>query len=191
MKLVVGLGNPGPEYSKTRHNIGFLAVDKIVEKFNIKKSSTRFSSTYYELNAKNKLIVVMPQTYMNRSGIAIQGFCNFFKIPSKDVMVIHDDLDLDLGRIKVKIGGGSGGHNGLKSVDQHIGQNYLRIRLGIGKPDKQVDVADYVLKKFYDEEKLIVDIMTSFVAENIEDLLVDDLSLNTLSRFLAKYNKKP
>jgi PTH1 family peptidyl-tRNA hydrolase len=193
IKLIVGLGNPGIEYSKTRHNIGFISINKLVEFFNIKKFSNRYNSIYFEINnlKGNKVFFLMPQTYMNNSGIAVQAFCRFFKIQTNDVVVIHDDIDLELGKIKVKIGGGHGGHNGLKSIDQHIGQNYLRIRLGVGKPHSGIDVADYVLNNFSKTEETIANRMVDFVADNISELLNKNVSADDISRFIAMYSNKP
>lgn len=192
MKLIVGLGNPGIEYAKTRHNIGFIVIQEIAKKLNIEKFSSKYNALYAETKiAKNKVLLVMPQTYMNRSGTAVQGFCTFFKIKPEDVIAIHDDIDLETGKIKVKLGGGNGGHNGLKSIDQCIGQNYWRIRLGIGKPVGPIDVADYVLSNFSKSDEKVVEEMCQFVVNNVEDLLVENLSSDNTSRFLAKYSKKP
>jgi PTH1 family peptidyl-tRNA hydrolase len=192
MKLLVGLGNPGEEYSRTRHNIGFLAINEIAKKFHVEKFNSKYNSLCTEIKiGKNRILLVMPQTYMNRSGTAVQGFCTFFRIKPENVIVIHDDIDLDTGRIKVKLGGGHGGHNGLKSMDQCIGQNYLRVRLGIGKPIGPIDVADYVLSRFHRDEEHYVSEMIQFVANNIDDLLIENVSADNISRFLAKYSKKP
>lgn len=192
MKLLVGLGNPGEEYSKTRHNIGFLAIYEIAKRFGVEKFNSKYNSLCAEIKVgKHKVLLIMPQGYMNRSGSAVQGFCTFFKIKPEDIVVIHDDIDLDIGKIKVKRGGGTGGHNGLKSIDQCIGQNYLRIRLGIGKPNGPIDVADYVLGRFKKDEEGYVAEMIQFVTNNIEDLLVGEVSPDNISRFLAKYSKKP
>ena len=193
IKLIVGLGNHGPKYVKTRHNIGFMAVNQLVEYFNLKTFNKRYDAIYYEINLSKdtKIILIMPQTYMNNSGVAVQGFCRFFKIPTSDVIVIHDDIDLELGKIKVKIGGGNGGHNGLKSVDQHIGPNYLRIRLGVGKPQNDINVADYVLNNFSMADSIVVNQMIDFIVDNISDLLGANITLDDISRFIAKYSNKP
>jgi PTH1 family peptidyl-tRNA hydrolase len=193
IKLIVGLGNHGVKYLKTRHNIGFMAIKKLVENFDLKTFNKRYDAIYYEMNFSKdiKIILIMPQTYMNNSGVAVQKFCRFFKIPANDVIVIHDDIDLELGKIKVKIGGGNGGHNGLKSIDQHIGANYLRIRLGVGKPQNDMDVADYVLNNFSKSEEVIVNLMVDFIVNNISDLLGVNISLDDISRFIAKYINQP
>jgi PTH1 family peptidyl-tRNA hydrolase len=192
IKLIVGLGNHGVKYLKTRHNIGFMAIKKLVENFDLKTFNKRYDAIYYEMNFSKdiKIILIMPQTYMNNSGVAVQKFCRFFKIPANDVIVIHDDIDLELGKIKVKIGGGNGGHNGLKSIDQHIGANYLRIRLGVGKPQNDMDVADYVLNNFSKSEEVIVNLMVDFIVNNISDLLGVNISLDDISRFVAKYSNQ-
>jgi PTH1 family peptidyl-tRNA hydrolase len=184
MKLIVGLGNPGQEYLKTRHNIGFMVIDAIIKK-SFCNAAKKFNSMYCKLN--EQLICVMPQTYMNNSGIAVQSFCRFFKIKTEDVIVIHDDIDLELGKIKIKVGGGNGGHNGLKSIDTQIGLNYLRIRLGIGRPTSST--ADYVLQNFTKLELEFVEKMIVFVSENIAILTKQTVSANEISRFLSDYSK--
>lgn len=185
MKLVVGLGNPGPQYARTRHNIGFLTLFAIAQARDLTCTQKKFDSIFF--SEKNKLYV-LPQTYMNNSGVAVQNFSSFFKINSSDIIVIHDDIDLELGKIKVKIGGGHGGHNGLKSIDQHIGNNYLRVRLGIGK-QPYIDTADYVLQNFTRNEMIVVEKMILFVTAKIDDLLKDNVSADDISTFLTSYNK--
>jgi len=180
MKLLVGLGNPGAQYSKTRHNIGFMLIENIVGKLHMEK---KFNCLYGNIG---NILFAMPQTYMNRSGDAVQQIMNFYKISINDLIVVHDDIDLELGRIKVKIGGGNGGHNGLKSIDQNVGINYLRIRLGVGRP-QYCDVASYVLQNFRQEELSIVDKMLGFISANLGDLTKDNLSQNEINIFLNKY----
>ncbi len=188
VKLIVGLGNPGAQYTKTRHNIGFLAVEKLSEKFNISKYNTKFNAIYYgpfDCDTNCRVILMQPETYMNNSGSAVQAFCSFFKISIDNIIVIHDDIDLVLGKIKVKIGGGNGGHNGLKSIDSHIGTNYLRIRLGIDRPVNHQPVSDYVLQNFLASEIGSVDRMLESIATNIDCLLVERISVQNLNKFLA------
>lgn len=187
MKIVVGLGNPENKYENNRHNIGFLAIHEIIKSHNL-KTFKKFNSICSELH-KN-LILMMPQTYMNNSGIAMQECCRFYKIPVGNVIVIHDDVDLELSKIKIKIGGGNGGHNGLKSIDKHIGNEYLRVRLGVGKPQNpHISTADHVLQNFHTFEWPTVNNMLRFVCEHILEISQENLSPNDISRLLNVYSQ--
>ena len=151
MFLVVGLGNPGPEYALTRHNIGFMAVDVLAD-------AGRFTSkfhgeTYARTIEDEKVILLKPMTYMNLSGKSVQAAMAFYKIPPENVIVLHDELDLPLGKIRIKQGGGANGHNGLKDIDQMVGANYWRIRLGIGHPGMKEQVHGHVLSRFSNDEQ--------------------------------------
>ena len=138
MFLLVGLGNFGNKYALTRHNYGFLVLDKIIQHYNLQHNNIKFKADFFIGNIlTHKIIAIKPQTYMNLSGEAVLATANFYKIKPENVLVMHDDLDLLLGKIKYKNGGGSAGHNGLKSIDQLFANNYFRIRLGIGKPQQQ------------------------------------------------------
>lgn len=150
MFLVVGLGNPGADYALTRHNIGFIAVDALAD-------HAHFTSKFQGLVASRsiegeKLMLLKPMTYMNNSGRAVQAAMAFYKIAPKDVIVLHDELDLPLGKIRIKLGGGANGHNGLKDIDQCIGPDYWRIRLGIGHPGMKEQVHSHVLSRFGADE---------------------------------------
>ena len=146
--LIVGLGNPGADYAQTRHNIGFMVVDELVKKFNASNvSSSSFLGECYKF--KNHFLL-KPLTYMNLSGSSVIKVKNFYKI--EKVVVIHDDLDLPFGTLRFKEGGGHGGHNGLKSIDSNIGREYIRVRMGIGKPEHKGEVTSYVLGKFSNEQ---------------------------------------
>lgn len=152
--LIVGLGNPGNEYSKTRHNVGFMAVDHFAPHDAIWKKEKNALTTRTEINNKN-VILVKPQTYMNNSGDAVGALMTFYKIPLENIIVIHDDMDLKLGTYREKVGGGSAGHNGIKSIDNAIGNEYKRIRIGIGHPrdfESPIDPSDWVLGKFDNEQ---------------------------------------
>ena len=174
-KLIVGLGNPGVEYSKTRHNIGFMIVDMLHESFGSTKFKHKFSSDYSELTIhKHKAFLLKPQTFMNLSGHAVLQFVQFFKISLKDILIIHDDIDLEVGKIKVKSGGSHGGHNGLKSLDELIGSEYQRIRVGVARPVGSNDVAFHVLSKFTPEEYMIIENSMLAIIENITILLAGD-----------------
>jgi PTH1 family peptidyl-tRNA hydrolase len=159
MFLIAGLGNPGKKYIYTRHNVGFLIIDKLLENLTYKNiNNTNFQSLCYK---SDEVILSKPQTFMNSSGIAIYAIKRFYKIENQNIIIIHDDLDLPFGSIKFKLGGGNGGHNGLKSIDHYIGNNYIRVRVGIGKPQNKSEVINYVLKNFSQEElqKLNLDII--------------------------------
>lgn len=169
MFLIVGLGNPGKDYENTRHNIGFKAVDEIIRRFSFVENGTKFQSQLFSghINGE-KIVAIKPQTFMNRSGQAVGEAARFFKVPMHHVIVIHDDLDLPVGKIKAKIGGGSGGQNGIKDIDRHLGQDYRRIRLGIGHPGEKHLVSTYVLKPFFKEEQKTVEDILALVGESIE-----------------------
>jgi PTH1 family peptidyl-tRNA hydrolase len=159
MHLIVGLGNIGDKYQLTRHNIGFMVIDEITKNLstsNIQKSNfhSTLEKSAYDLYAK-------PTTYMNNSGMAVQAIKEYYKLEMEDIIVIHDDIDLPFGTVKFKIGGGHGGHNGLRSIDAHIGKEYIRVRIGVGKPQDKADVANYVLNNFSKEEiNKLADIIT-------------------------------
>ena len=148
--LVVGLGNPGAQYANTRHNVGFMAVDALAGGDVAWKSEKNALVARREFDGR-RVIFVKPQTFMNNSGVAVHGVMTFYKIPLENVIVIHDDMDIPVGDCREKIGGGSAGHNGIKSIDAHIGREYRRIRIGIGHPrdfDLPMDPSDWVLGKF-------------------------------------------
>ncbi len=150
MTLYVGLGNPGSAYAMHRHNIGWRVIDRLVSDIGARDISK--SSFQGELYRHGNLFFLKPTTYMNLSGKSVQAVKNFFKIDPEDIIVIHDDIDLPFGAVRFKQGGGHGGHNGLRSIDEMIGRDYYRIRLGIGKPEYKSQVADYVLHDFSAEE---------------------------------------
>ena len=148
--LIVGLGNPGGEYKNTRHNVGFMAVDYLAGNDANWKNEKNALVFRTDING-HKVIFVKPQTYMNNSGVAVAALMAFYKIPLENIVVIHDDMDIPVGDCREKIGGGSAGHNGIRSIDAHIGREYRRIRIGIGHPrdfDLPMDPADWVLGKF-------------------------------------------
>ena len=153
MKLFVGLGNPGPSYKLNRHNIGFLFIEALARAYNFSDFKTKNKARYAEGKIDGqKCLIILPQTYMNLSGEAVTLFKQFHKIDLSDIIVFHDELDLPAGKIRVKRGGGAGGHNGLKSLDQYIGADYWRVRIGVGRPPEGWESADYVLSNFSAEE---------------------------------------
>ena len=151
--LIVGLGNPGPEYATTRHNVGFMAVDALAGD-GTWKSEKNALTRKGEIDGQS-VIFVKPQTYMNNSGSAVLALMTFYKLPLENLIVIHDDMDLANGTMRTKIGGGSAGHNGIKSIDAAVGNEYKRIRIGVGHPrdfESQMDPADWVLGRFTDTQ---------------------------------------
>jgi PTH1 family peptidyl-tRNA hydrolase len=148
--LFVGLGNPGSQYEDTRHNIGFKVIDALVDDFGARDiSKTTFHGELYRTAST---LFLKPTTFMNLSGKSVLPVKQFFKIDLEDIIVIHDDIDLPFGAVRFKRGGGHGGHNGLKSIDTMVGKEYLRVRVGVGKPERKSQVADYVLHDFSSEE---------------------------------------
>lgn len=148
--LIVGLGNPGAEYAHTRHNVGFMAIDNFADDTATWKREKNALTTRMQINGHN-VILAKPQTYMNNSGIAVLALMTFYKIPLENLIVIHDDMDIPVGNCREKIGGGSAGHNGIKSIDANVGREYKRIRIGVGHPrdfDLPMTPADWVLGKF-------------------------------------------
>ena len=174
MKLLVGLGNPGSEYAMTRHNMGFQAVDTIVRRFSFKdwKKDCKGVVARGEIDDE-KVIVLKPHTFMNLSGEAVMSAMTFFKIKPADVIVFHDDLDLSVGKVKVKTGGSAAGHNGIKNIDAHIGPNYMRVRIGVDQ-DRSVDTVDYVLGKPSKEDQKVLTLVMEKIAENVPLLLKGD-----------------
>lgn len=150
MHLIVGLGNPGAEYAGHRHNIGFMAADEIARQHNFPPFRSKFSALVSEGTiGGEKVLLLKPQTYMNRSGDAVGQAAKFYKLTPADIFVIHDELDLAPGKARIKTGGGNGGHNGLKSIDAHIGNAFVRVRLGIGHPGHKDRVNAHVLSNFH------------------------------------------
>lgn len=187
MILLVGLGNPEKKYENTRHNFGFLFIDELVRQFNLEGPKIKYQAEIYTGNiGGEKVIAVKPLTYMNRSGISVKDIKLFYKIPLENIVVFHDDVDISLGRIKAKIGGGAGGHNGLRSIDSMVGTNYHRVRLGVGRPSyKDFDTADYVLGKFAKPEREVVDKVNYTIASLIDKIIRKDF-VGFLNEFAIK-----
>jgi PTH1 family peptidyl-tRNA hydrolase len=168
MLLFVGLGNPGRQYQRNRHNIGFMAVEEIARQHGFAPFRSRFQGRVSEGRIGNeRTILLTPETYMNESGRAVQEAARFYKIELADIVVLHDELDLAPGKCRIKIGGGAAGHNGLRSIDAHMGQNYKRIRLGIGHPGDKAMVHSYVLNDFGKSEEGWVSALCDAVARNV------------------------
>jgi PTH1 family peptidyl-tRNA hydrolase len=158
-KLIAGLGNPGMDYARTRHNIGFSVVDAIASSLNLSIDRSRFSSKYVKTKIKkNDVFLLKPMTYMNRSGNAISQFVSYYKIAVPDIIVVHDDMDLETGRIKIARNRGHGGHNGVRSIIDLLGsRDFVRIRIGVGHPGNAGNVTKHVLGNFSSKEAAIMD----------------------------------
>jgi peptidyl-tRNA hydrolase, PTH1 family len=188
--MFAGLGNPGARYESTRHNLGFQVIDLIAERWGRPHFAVKFRSLVAQAgpaSGEGRHVLVKPQTFMNISGEAIAPAAAFFRIQPRDLLVIHDELDLGLGRVQLKVGGGAGGHNGLKSVAQHLGtQDFVRLRLGIGRPsvDFRGDVADFVLETPPAAEAAIMQKMVEAAAAAVEDVLEQGLTqaMNRINR---------
>ena len=178
MILFVGLGNPSPDNENNRHNIGFRIIDAINQEFGLSKQKPKFKALLTTGNIGNKKVyAIKPLTFMNNSGICIREIIEYFKIDSENVIVFHDDLDVNFGKIKTKFGGSSAGHNGVDSIDKFIGKDYSRVRIGIGKPNSNKGVTEHVLKDFDDEEKVELVNMTKIITNSIAILLDKKLDL--------------
>lgn len=182
--LIIGLGNPGREYKDNRHNIGFMLIDRLAVRIDARgiklQSKAIVTSGFYE---ERKLILAKPQTYMNLSGQSVQGLLHFYKIPSENLMVAHDDLDLPLGTIRIRPGGGAGGQRGMASTIERLGtKDFPRLRLGIGRPPGRMAPADYVLQNFSRAEMLIVSETLDRAADAVLTFMTEGLNA-AMNRF--------
>ena len=178
MILFVGLGNPTPDSENNRHNVGFKIIDSINKKFSLSKQKPKFKGLLTTGNIGNKKIyAIKPLTFMNNSGICIRELIEYFKIDAEDVVVFHDDLDVEFGKIKTKFGGSSAGHNGIASIDKFIGKEYSRVRIGIGKPKNDIEVSDYVLQNFDEDETAGVEKISKNITDSISILVEKKLDL--------------
>jgi PTH1 family peptidyl-tRNA hydrolase len=167
MRLLVGLGNPGARYAGNRHNIGFMAVDAIARRHGIGPWRRRFQGVACEgVIGTERLLLLLPGTFMNESGRAVAEVAHFYKLALDDIVVFHDELDLPPGKLRVKIGGGNAGHNGLRSITAHIGNDYRRVRIGIGHPGAKELVEPYVLSDFAKADRAWVEALCEIVADN-------------------------
>ena len=189
VQLIVGLGNPGNKYKGTRHNIGFIVVNELaqVNRVSLKKKGIRFKAYLGTGNLRSeKIILAMPLTYMNASGKAIAKICNYYRLNPEAVLVVHDDMDLPFGRIKITRKGGDGGHKGVGSVIAELGtNNFLRIRVGIGRPPSELEVTDYVLTQFTPEEEEKLPDLLNATKEAIEEIM-----FSGYERAMNQFNKK-
>jgi len=178
MILLVGLGNPTPDSQDNRHNIGFKIIDAINQKFGLSKQKPKFKGLVTTGNISNKKIyAIKPLTFMNNSGICIRELIEYFKINVDDVIVFHDDLDIDFGKIKTKFGGSAAGHNGIASIDKFIGKDYSRVRIGIGKTDLKIAASDFVLNNFNEDEKIELSKIILHIMDSIPILIDKKLDL--------------
>ena len=186
MLLLVGLGNPGSNNVNNRHNIGFKIIDAVNAHFKLSKQKPKFKGLLTTGNIGDKKIyAIKPLTFMNNSGICIRELLEYFKIDSENVIVFHDDLDIEFGKIKAKFGGSDAGHNGIASIDKFIGKDYSRIRIGIGKPETKIAISDYVLKDFSEDEQEKMEEITNKMIEYL-NILVD----KKLDLFSSTVNNK-
>ncbi|HJH12836.1 aminoacyl-tRNA hydrolase [Brevibacterium sp. HMSC08F02] len=171
--LIVGLGNPGPRYERTRHNIGYMVVDELLSRTGGALSKTKHRAFADTVRiGSEKAVLMRSMTYMNESGIAVRGLADFYGVDPERIIAVHDDVDIPFDSIKLKIGGGEGGHNGLRSITQHIGtRDYLRLRAGVGRPPGRMDTADFVLRPFSSDETADLPIFVSDLADACEDLV--------------------
>lgn len=180
MKLIVGLGNPGQQYENNRHNVGFLAVDRIASEYGFQPFRRRFKGLVAEGRiGTQKALILKPQTFMNESGQSVGEAARFLKIPEEDVIVLYDEIDLAPGKLKAKVGGGNAGHNGLRSISAHLGNDYARIRIGVGHPGRKDQVANYVLHDFAKAEYDWLDPLLDAIAKHAIEMVGNDLGLFT------------
>lgn len=186
MKLIVGLGNPGKDYENTRHNMGFYYIDEYAKRNDLVFSKKKFDGLYTELVKNgNKIILLKPQSYINLSGEVIRKFVDYFNIDINDILIICDDLDTEIGKYRVRANGSSGGHNGLKNIELHLGtQRYNRVKIGISN-DKSIDTKDYVLSKIDKESIKLLEENTDVICNIIEDFYI-----NSMENIMAMYNRK-
>ena len=178
MLLFVGLGNPTPDSENNRHNVGFKIIDNINKEFSLSKQKPKFKGLLTTGSINNKKIyAIKPLIFMNNSGICIRELIEYFKINAEDVIVFHDDLDVEFGKIKTKFGGSSAGHNGIASIDKFIGKDYSRVRIGIGKPKDNIEIADYVLQNFNEDESNSIQKILKNITESISILVEKKLDL--------------
>lgn len=190
-KLVVGIGNYGKEYENTRHNVGFNVVNSLAKHLSTEFKKYHFQSLFFDhIAGLSKIVVIKPQNYVNLSGISVAAWKQYYKIKPEHIIVIHDDMDLELGNFKIKLGGSGGGHNGIKSIIKDIGSsNFVRIKIGIARPDNSnVNYINYVLGKITKREQLVLDDVYDQVLKALDFYLIQN---NSLSKTMSFYNKKP
>ena len=185
MYVVVGLGNPGKDYTKTRHNIGFNVVDLIAKRNNINLNKIKFQSVYGEgIIGGEKILLMKPQTFMNNSGISVRDVYQYYKIPIENIIVVVDDIDIDFSTVRIRAKGSAGSHNGLKSIINYLGnENFPRVKVGIGKKYENQDLASFVLSRFSPDEQEDINISLVTAAEAVESIIKDGIN-----QAMNKYN---
>ena len=178
MHFVAGLGNPGPKYTDTRHNVGFLVLDELARRWGLDIAKPQFGAVTAQGPIRNeKAVLFKPQQFMNRSGLPTRSIVSYFKAEAPSLIVVHDDVDLPFGSIRVKQGGGHGGHNGLRDIDRHMESNdYIRVRVGVGRPPEGWETADYVLGRWNETERQQIEDLIGQAADAVEHLLVHGLA---------------
>ncbi|MDR7866133.1 MAG: aminoacyl-tRNA hydrolase [Sporomusaceae bacterium] len=185
MKIVVGLGNPGREYSATRHNVGFMAVDELAARWGAANWREKFGALVAEHRGEETVLLVKPQTYMNLSGQAVSALVRWHKLDAADIVVVYDDIDLPPGRLRLRPAGGAGGHRGIESLLAHLGKDtFARVRIGVGRPPEYMETADYVLGRFSAEEQPLMADTVKRAAAAVEAVLKDGLA-----KAATEYNK--
>ena len=185
MLLFVGLGNPNPNNKNNRHNVGFHVIDAINQKFKLSKQKPKFKGLLTTGTiGEQKVYAIKPLTFMNSSGVCIKELAEYFKIEVKNIFVFHDDMDIDVGKVRAKFGGSSAGHNGIESIDKNIGKNYSRIRIGVGRPKNNSTGAEHVLDDFSTEEQQSMEDVTKNIISSLSVLIKKDLDL-----FSSKINQ--
>jgi peptidyl-tRNA hydrolase, PTH1 family len=174
MYLVVGLGNPGPSYAGHRHNVGFRVVSRLADKAGAPEAKSKFKGLHTRATiAGRDVVLLLPQTYMNVSGESVRPAADFFRVPPENVVVVHDELDLPFGEVRIKVGGGLAGHNGLRSIAQHLGtQDFIRVRFGIGRP-RSGAVVPYVLGDFSSDERVVLETHLDRAISAVEQLVAE------------------
>lgn len=187
MKIIAGLGNPGSEYEKTKHNVGFMFVDALAEKLGVTDWKDKFDAKIGEARiGVEKVLLVKPQTYMNESGQAIGPLMNFYKLDVEDLIVVHDDMDIPAGTIRIRKKGSAGGHNGIKSVLAHVGdEHFARVRIGIGRPLPGWTVVNHVLAPFVPEDVTKIEEAIKYLVPAVECIVTDDVD-----KAMNQYNPK-
>jgi peptidyl-tRNA hydrolase, PTH1 family len=188
MYLLVGLGNPGSRYARNRHNLGFMVLDEILRRYRFGTARARFRGTVFEGRiAGQRVLALKPKTYMNESGRSVGSALRFYKLKPRQVIVLHDELDLAPGKVKVKLGGGHAGHNGLRSIDAHIGRDYLRLRIGVGRPASGRHGERYLLSDFAKDDAVWLDKTIAAIGEALPLLIEGDAS-KFMTRFALLTN---
>jgi peptidyl-tRNA hydrolase, PTH1 family len=194
MKILVGLGNPGSKYERNRHNVGFMAIDAIASRHGASAWRRRFQGQAAEIDIdRGKYLLLKPETYMNESGRAVSEAMRFYKMSPADVIVFHDEIDLEPGKLRVKFGGGHAGHNGLRSISAHIGNDYQRVRIGVGHPGSREAVAHYVLHDFAKVEGQWLEPLLEAISRGVPHLLTgnDAKFMNEVARVARPAKAKP